>query len=42
VAHIKGLEKTEQGANLKIADVDQGPQVSRRHMPAVRKLLQRL
>ncbi len=42
VAYIRGLEKTEQGAHIKVADVEQGPQVSRRHMPAVRKLLQSL
>ncbi len=42
IAHIQGLEKNAQGARLKLADVEQGPQVSRRHMPEVRKLLQQL
>ncbi len=42
VEHIQGLERGEQGARLKLADVTTGPQVSRRHLPAVRKLLQGL
>ena len=42
VAHIEGLDKSEQLTTLKLAGVEQGPQVSRRHMPAIRKLLQQL
>jgi two-component system response regulator AlgR len=42
VAHIQGLEKMEQGTYLKLADIEQGPQISRRHLADVRKLLQAL
>ncbi len=42
VAHIQGLEKTEEGTHLKLADIEQGPQISRRHLADVRKLLQGL
>ncbi len=42
VAHIQGLEKTEQGITLKLGGVEQGPQVSRRHLSEIRKLLQQL
>lgn len=42
VAHIQGLEKDTQGARLKLDGVAQGPQVSRRHLPQIRKLLQQL
>lgn len=42
IEHIQGMERNEQGARLKLADVTNGPQVSRRHLPAVRKLLQHL
>jgi len=41
-AHIQGLERSEEGAKVKLAGLDSGPQVSRRHMPAIRKMLQRL
>jgi two-component system response regulator AlgR len=42
VAHIQGLQKTELGARVRLTGVAEGPLVSRRHMPAVRKLLQEL
>lgn len=42
VAHIQGLERYEQGFRLSLAGVEEGPQVSRRHMPTIRKLLQQL
>lgn len=42
VAHIQGLEREEQGARLKLEGVSDGPQVSRRHLAEVRKLLQQL
>ena len=41
-AYIQGLERTEDGARVKLAGLSQGPQVSRRHMPAIRKMLQSL
>lgn len=42
VAHIQGLDRDEQGAHLRLSDVAKGPQVSRRHLPEVRKLLKQL
>lgn len=42
IAHIQGLERDEQGARVRLADVPEGPQVSRRHLPDVRKLLKHL
>jgi two-component system response regulator AlgR len=42
VLHIQGLEKTEQGFMLKLAGVINSPQVSRRHLPEIRRLLQQL
>lgn len=42
IAHIQGLEKDPQGVRLKLSGVAQGPQVSRRHMTAVKKRLQLL
>lgn len=42
IEHIQGLEKTALGPRLKLAGVDEGPLVSRRHLPGVRKLLQQL
>lgn len=42
VAHIQGLEKTAEGMRLKLADITNGPLVSRRHLSAVRALLQHL
>ncbi len=42
IAHIQGLNKTEQGTQLRIADVPEGPLVSRRHLAAVRELLQHM
>lgn len=42
IHHIQGLERCESGARVKLAGLDQGPQVSRRHMPAVRQLLKSL
>ena len=42
VAHIQGLERGEQGTYIKLEGITQGPQVSRRHLPDVKKLLQAL
>lgn len=42
IAHIHGLSKTDLGVQLKLADVPEGPAVSRRHLSAVRKLLEQL
>jgi len=42
IAHIQGLEKCEEGLRLKLSGVMQGPQVSRRHITAIKKLLQQL
>jgi two-component system, LytTR family, response regulator AlgR len=42
ISHIQGLERTEEGTRVKLAGVDWGPQISRRHMPAVRQMLQNL
>jgi two-component system response regulator AlgR len=42
VSHIQGLEKTTDGVRLKLADIASGPLVSRRHLSAVRALLQHL
>ncbi len=42
VAHIQGLEKIEAGHRLKLKDIAEGPLVSRRHLPDIRKLLQTL
>lgn len=42
VAHIQGLDRYDQGTYLRLANVDKGPQVSRRHLPEVRKLLKAL
>lgn len=41
-AHIEGLERDEDGARIRLAQIAEGPQVSRRHLPAIRKLLQSL
>ena len=42
VAHIQGLETNSEGARLKVAGIELGPQVSRRHLATVRKMLQQL
>jgi two-component system response regulator AlgR len=42
IDYIQGLEKTALGPRLKLADVAEGPLVSRRHLPGIRKLLQQL
>ncbi|MEE8059820.1 MAG: LytTR family DNA-binding domain-containing protein [Pseudomonadales bacterium] len=42
VAHIQGLDKREQLSYLKLAGIERGPQVSRRHIATIRKLLQQL
>jgi len=42
VRHIQGLEKCAEGSRLRLAGIDQGPLVSRRHLSAVRQLLQQL
>ena len=42
VAHIQGLEKTDEGFRVKLENIAQGPLVSRRHLPKLRKLLQSL
>jgi len=41
-AHLKGLERCEQGYRAKVSDLDEGPIISRRHLPELRKLLQQL
>jgi len=42
IRHIEGLEKCAEGTRLRLTGVVQGPLVSRRHVSAVRKLLQHL
>lgn len=42
IAHIQGLEKSSSGPRLKLAGVAEGPLVSRRHLPAIKTLLQQL
>ena len=42
IHHIQGLEKTAQATLIKLDGVKHGPQVSRRHLPELRKLLQAL
>ncbi|WP_101758479.1 LytTR family DNA-binding domain-containing protein [Oceanicoccus sp. KOV_DT_Chl] len=42
VQHIQGLEKTDEGMQLKLAGAVTGPIVSRRHQAEVRKLLHAL
>ena len=42
IHHIQGLEKTPQGTLVKLDGVAAGPQVSRRHLSELRKLLEAL
>jgi two-component system response regulator AlgR len=42
VKHIRGLQKMAEGYRLKLADLEQGPLVSRRHLSEVRALLDKL
>ncbi len=42
VEHILGLERLDQGYRIKLAGIEQGPLVSRRHMSELRKLLKEL
>lgn len=42
VEHIQGMEKTSEGMRLKMAAVDEGPYVSRRHLATLKKLMQQL
>jgi two-component system response regulator AlgR len=42
IAHIQGLEKSSSGPRIKLAGVAEGPLVSRRHLPAIKNLLQQL
>ncbi|MGK0499649.1 MAG: two-component system response regulator AlgR [Oceanicoccus sp.] len=42
LAYITGLEKASEQVILKLQDIAQGPQVSRRHLTALKKLLQQL
>lgn len=39
IHYIHGLDKVDEGFRLRLADVEQGPLVSRRHMPELRKFL---
>ncbi|MDX9875732.1 MAG: LytTR family DNA-binding domain-containing protein, partial [Spongiibacteraceae bacterium] len=40
LAHVQGLERVEAGQyRVRLAGVDQGPVVSRRHLPTVKKVL---
>jgi two-component system response regulator AlgR len=41
-AHIRGLEKHGDGYRVKLAGVEQGPAVSRRHLPEIRKRVKSL
>ena len=41
-AAIEGLQRCPQGYRVKLADIAQGPLVSRRHLPQLRQLLARL
>ena len=42
IEHITGVDKDGQSFRVRLADVEQGPQVSRRHMAELRKFLQQL
>jgi two-component system response regulator AlgR len=41
-AYTQGLEKTDEGYRVKLDGIAEGPLVSRRHLPELRKLLQSL
>lgn len=41
-AYIQGLEKTAEGHRVKLEGIAEGPLVSRRHLPELRKLIQAL
>lgn len=40
--HLKGIERCEQGYRATVNDLEEGPVISRRHLPELRKLLQQL
>ena len=42
IDHITGVSKTEQGFKVGLEGVEDGPMVSRRHMPELRKLIKQL
>lgn len=42
ITAIRGLERCDEGMRIKLANVQQGPLISRRHLPAVRTLLDKL
>ncbi|MGK0442183.1 MAG: two-component system response regulator AlgR [Pseudohongiellaceae bacterium] len=42
ISYITGLDKDQQCFRVRLAHVEQGPQVSRRHMPELRKFLNQL
>ena len=42
VKAIRGLDKAEEGYRVRLVDIDQGPVVSRRHLPSVKALLEKL
>lgn len=42
VAAIQGLQRCDQGFRIKLADIDQGPLISRRHLPEIRALMEKL
>lgn len=42
VTAIRGLVKCDEGVRIKLANLEQGPLISRRHLPAVRALLDKL
>ncbi len=42
VAHLQGLERNAEGARVRLDGVEQGPMVSRRHLGAIKQLLQQL
>lgn len=42
IAHIQGLEKNGDSYRVKLAGVEQGPAVSRRHLPEIRKRIKSL
>jgi len=42
ITAIRGLERSSEGMRIKLVNVQRGPLVSRRHLPAVRALLDKL
>lgn len=41
-SHLKGIERCQQGYRACVDDLAEGPLISRRHLPELRKLLQQL